>query len=140
MGLGGSSRKVSIRLVIGRSSVRIRPRAPKLQVRGQFWRYRLGGSNRRSFLWLNVRAGAHPPRFAMEESVWLIEHPSWASFVGPRRAELWKTDDWAGPAGRARFAQSQKNQAAASPPNHNSRRAMDGAIQGMPKGTAPSGG
>jgi hypothetical protein len=27
----------------------------------------------------------------------------WASFVGPRRAKLWKTDDWAGPAGRARI-------------------------------------
>ena len=32
-------------------------------------------------------------RYATLESVWLIQSPSMASFVGPRRAELWKTDD-----------------------------------------------
>src|SRR5215211_4495396 len=45
---------------------------------------------------------------SMSESVWLIESPSMGLFVGPRRAKSWKTDDWAGPAGRARIrAQSQ---------------------------------
>src|SRR5215211_2144361 len=34
MVLGGSSWKVSVRLVIGRSSVRIRPRAPNSQLSG----------------------------------------------------------------------------------------------------------
>src|SRR5829696_1226926 len=39
----------------------------------------------------------------------------WASFVGPRRAKLWKTADSAGPTGRARIRAHSKNQVAASP-------------------------
>jgi hypothetical protein len=40
----------------------------------------------------------------------------WASFVGPRRVKLWKTDKLDRPAGRARFARIQENQLAAAPP------------------------
>jgi hypothetical protein len=38
------------------------------------------------------------------------EHPArfiarrWPFFVGPLRAKEWRADDWAGPAGRTRFA------------------------------------
>jgi hypothetical protein len=59
-GSGRSSWKVSVRLVIGRSSVRIRPRAPKPQVRGHFWHCARRGGNRRSFLWLDHRAAGAP--------------------------------------------------------------------------------
>jgi hypothetical protein len=52
MVLAGPSWKASVRLVIGRSSVRIRPRAPKPQLRGHIWHCWLRSSNRRSFLWV----------------------------------------------------------------------------------------
>ena len=42
----------ALRLVIGRSSVRIRPRAPFPQVREYFWRRGRRSGNRRSFLWV----------------------------------------------------------------------------------------
>jgi hypothetical protein len=55
----------AFRLVIGRSRVRIPPRAPKPQVRGHSWRCWLFSRDRRSFLWVaHGAAGAlRPLRF-----------------------------------------------------------------------------
>jgi hypothetical protein len=52
----------AFRLVIGRSRVRIPPRAPKPQVRGYFWRGCLRSGNGRSFLWVGSsrRGGTGP--------------------------------------------------------------------------------
>src|ERR671910_2905323 len=59
-------------------------------------------------------------RFAMQESVWLVDRPSMGLFVSPRRAESCRTHDWAGPVGRARFARDQRCQLAAAPHSHSS--------------------
>src|SRR5215212_1540776 len=54
----------------------------------------------------------------------------------PRRAELWKTDDWAGPAGRARIPE---NQPAAAPPSLMSSRELP-FLLGQLMGHGPADG
>ena len=61
MVLGGSIWKVRDRPVIGRSSVRIRPRAPEPHARGHFQLCRLRSGNRRSFVWVGSVQQARRP-------------------------------------------------------------------------------
>ena len=61
MGLDGSKRRVRDRLVIGRSRVRIPPRALKPQVRGYFRHCWLRRGDRRSFLWADHALSAGAP-------------------------------------------------------------------------------
>ncbi len=96
MGLGGSRRRGRDRLVIGRSRVRIPPRALKRQVRRHLRRCRPGSDNGRSFLWTGHRAaGALAPLRCVGVRL-AYQRCGWASFAGPRRSKLWKADDWIG--------------------------------------------
>jgi hypothetical protein len=63
MGLGGSSWKVSVRLVVGRSRVRIPPRAPFPQIKGyQARRARSAGSGGGNLsTWTDVGAASDWP-------------------------------------------------------------------------------
>jgi hypothetical protein len=67
------------------------------------------GGNRRSFLGRIIAPEARPPHFATRSLSSRLRARRWASFVGPLRAKSWRADDWAGPAGRARFARDTRD-------------------------------
>jgi hypothetical protein len=97
-----------LRLVIGRSTVRIPPRLQKPQVKAAISGVAdcAAATGGHSFGWITAPQ-AHLPRFATEESVWLMERPSMGLLRRPtRKCGRRKI---AGPAGRAHIrARSEK--------------------------------
>src|SRR5829696_2474920 len=113
MVLGGSSWKTSVRLVIGRSRVRIllglqNPRSESVSPNADGVAARGG-----SFLWVGHHAAGALAHFAggcsAGTSSAVDGSPLSATPGGiVEGGRLWRADDWAGPAGRARIrAQSQ---------------------------------